>query len=68
LSAAVATPLTLAQFNAIPAAQARALLGSCLDIERWVLEVDAARPYPPGNAAYEERFGHLPDSRHRVVR
>ena len=46
MSAAVVVPLTLAQFNAIPAAEAHALLGSCLDIERWVLEVDAGRPYP----------------------
>ena len=46
LSAAVVAPLTLAQFNAIAAAEAHALLGSCLDIERWVLEVDAGRPYP----------------------
>jgi len=46
LSAAVVTPLTLARFNASPTAEARALLGTCLDIERWVLEVDAGRPYP----------------------
>jgi 2-oxo-4-hydroxy-4-carboxy-5-ureidoimidazoline decarboxylase len=46
LSAAAVTPLTLARFNAIPTAEARALLGTCLDIERWVLEVDAGRPYP----------------------
>jgi 2-oxo-4-hydroxy-4-carboxy-5-ureidoimidazoline decarboxylase len=46
LSAAVVATLTLAQFNAIPVAEAHLLLGSCLDIERWVLEVAAGRPYP----------------------
>jgi 2-oxo-4-hydroxy-4-carboxy-5-ureidoimidazoline decarboxylase len=39
-------PLTLAEFNAVDPVQARELLGSCLDIERWVLDVAAGRPYP----------------------
>ena len=46
MSAVVVAPLTLAQFNAIPATEAHALLGSCLDTERWVLDVGAGRPYP----------------------
>ncbi len=46
MSAAVVAPLTPAQFNAVSAAEGHALLGSCLDIERWVLEVSAGRPYP----------------------
>ena len=48
MSAVIAgnAPLTLAEFNAAPDLEAHALLGSCLDIERWVLEVGAGRPYP----------------------
>lgn len=38
-------PLALAEFNAASPAAARELLGSCLDIERWVLDVEAGRPY-----------------------
>ena len=48
MSAAVVAgnpPLTLTQFNALATADAHTLLGSCLDIERWVLEVGAGRPY-----------------------
>lgn len=43
--AAARDPLTLEEFNAADADAARALLGACLDIERWVSEVDAGRPY-----------------------
>ena len=44
------TPLTLAEFNASDTDSARELLGSCLDIERWVREVDAGRPYADADA------------------
>lgn len=46
MSAAVVTPLSLAEFNAVSESDAHALSGSCLDIERWVLEVGSGRPYP----------------------
>lgn len=47
-AAAVAgnTPLTLEQFNSADPDEARAVLGACLDIDRWVSEVSAQRPYP----------------------
>ena len=48
MSAAVvagSAPLSLDQFNEASTADARNLLGACLDIERWVVEVDAGRPY-----------------------
>jgi len=38
-------PLTLDEFNAADPDTARALLGACLDIERWVSEVVFERPY-----------------------
>ena len=46
MSAAVTvTPLTVAEFNVVADDEARKVLDSCLDIERWVLEVAAGRPY-----------------------
>lgn len=39
-------PLTLAEFNAADPAAAKALLSSCLDIDRWVAQVEQGRPYP----------------------
>jgi 2-oxo-4-hydroxy-4-carboxy-5-ureidoimidazoline decarboxylase len=41
----VVAPLSLTEFNAAAESDAHGVLGSCLDIERWVLEVDAGRPY-----------------------
>jgi len=38
-------PLTLEQFNQADGADVRELLGACLDIERWVADVAAGRPY-----------------------
>lgn len=35
----------LAEFNALPPAEAAAVLRPCLDVERWVDEVVARRPY-----------------------
>ncbi len=43
-------PLTVDQFNGVHDVVARELLGSCLDIERWVADVAAGRPYPDRNA------------------
>lgn len=43
---ASSSPLTLDAFNAVETAEARRILGACLDIERWVSEVEAGRPYP----------------------
>lgn len=40
-----ATALTLDQFNAAASVVAREVLGACLDIEHWVVDVDANRPY-----------------------
>jgi len=37
--------LTVDQFNAADDVDVRELLGACLDIERWVADVAAARPY-----------------------
>lgn len=45
MSAVVVAPLSLTEFNAAAESDAHGVLGSCLDIERWVLEVDAGRPY-----------------------
>lgn len=44
------SPLTLDQFNAADSGAARRILDACLDIERWVIDVDAGRPYPDWNA------------------
>lgn len=33
-------------FNRLPAEEARDLLKACLDVPRWVQEVQAGRPYP----------------------
>ncbi len=44
------SPLTLDAFNATETAEARRILGACLDIERWVDEVEAGRPYPDEDA------------------
>lgn len=38
-------PLTLDEFNSADPDTARALLGACLDIERWVSEVASGRPF-----------------------
>jgi len=49
MSAAVVAgnaPLTLAEFNAADTAEARTVLGACLDIERWVTDVAEGRPFP----------------------
>jgi 2-oxo-4-hydroxy-4-carboxy-5-ureidoimidazoline decarboxylase len=43
-------PLTVDEFNAADDAAARALLAGCLDIERWVADVTAGRPYSDRNA------------------
>jgi 2-oxo-4-hydroxy-4-carboxy-5-ureidoimidazoline decarboxylase len=40
-------------FNALPEADARRLLESCLDAERWVDAVLAGRPYADAGAALE---------------
>jgi len=40
-----AQPLTIDQFNGVDDVVAGELLGSCLDIERWVADVAAGRPY-----------------------
>lgn len=45
MSAVVVAPLSLTEFNAAAESDAHGGLGSCLDIERWVLEVDAGRAY-----------------------
>jgi len=48
MSAAVvagSAPLTLEEFNSADPDTARAVLGACLDIPRWVSEVDAGRPF-----------------------
>ena len=44
------SPMTLHDFNAAEPAVARELLGSCLDIARWVREVEQRRPYPDGDS------------------
>jgi 2-oxo-4-hydroxy-4-carboxy-5-ureidoimidazoline decarboxylase len=46
----VVAPLTLAEFNAAAESVAHGVLGSCLDVERWVLEVAEGRPYPDGES------------------
>jgi 2-oxo-4-hydroxy-4-carboxy-5-ureidoimidazoline decarboxylase len=38
--------LGIGQFNALPEAEARALLESCLAVSRWVDAVAGGRPYP----------------------
>ncbi|WP_457315212.1 2-oxo-4-hydroxy-4-carboxy-5-ureidoimidazoline decarboxylase [Sinomonas sp. RB5] len=38
--------MLLEQFNAAPAPEARELLKPCLNIDRWVEEITAARPFP----------------------
>lgn len=43
-------PLTLDQFNTAETAAARRVLDACLDIERWVTDVEAGRPYPDGDS------------------
>ena len=45
MSVVLVAPLPLAEFNAAAESDAHGVLGSCLDIDRWVLEVDAGRPY-----------------------
>jgi 2-oxo-4-hydroxy-4-carboxy-5-ureidoimidazoline decarboxylase len=48
MSAAVVAgdaPLTLEEFNAASPDVARAALGACLDIERWIADVASGRPY-----------------------
>ncbi len=37
--------MALEEFNALPEAEARARLGTCLDVPRWVDTVVAGRPY-----------------------
>jgi 2-oxo-4-hydroxy-4-carboxy-5-ureidoimidazoline decarboxylase len=38
--------MNLDQFNATESAEVKRILQDCLDIERWVSDVDAGRPYP----------------------
>ena len=57
MAAAVPTvdrPLTVAQFDAAPAAEVRELLEACLDIPRWVDELTARRPYRRREALLEQ--------------
>ena len=42
--------MDLLQFNAADAAQVRAWLGACLDVPRWVEQVEAGRPYRDADA------------------
>ena len=42
--------MNLEQFNAAETVEAREILDACLDIERWVTEVEAGRPYPDGDS------------------
>jgi OHCU decarboxylase len=42
--------LGIGQFNALPEAEARALLESCLAVPRWVDAVVGGRPYPDTTA------------------
>ena len=44
------SPLTLDQFNTAKTFDARGVLEAHLDIERWVSEFDAGRPYPDRDA------------------
>jgi 2-oxo-4-hydroxy-4-carboxy-5-ureidoimidazoline decarboxylase len=43
-------PLTVEEFNAADDNAVRALLAGCLDIERWVADVAAGRPYSDRDA------------------
>jgi len=45
LMSAAVVAVSLDQFNGASTVDARSLLGACPDIERWVVEVDAGRPY-----------------------
>ena len=44
------SPLTLDQFNTAETADARRILDACLDIERWVDDVETGRPYADWDA------------------
>ncbi|MGO2862049.1 MAG: 2-oxo-4-hydroxy-4-carboxy-5-ureidoimidazoline decarboxylase [Brevibacterium sp.] len=41
----------LDEFNRLPEDEARAALRPCLDVDRWIAEVSAARPYPDVDSA-----------------
>lgn len=45
--------MLLEQFNAAPAEKARELLKPCLDVDRWVEEITAARPFAGLDALLE---------------
>jgi 2-oxo-4-hydroxy-4-carboxy--5-ureidoimidazoline (OHCU) decarboxylase len=56
----------LASFNAAPADEAIAAMLGCCASRRFAAAMAAGRPYPStaaalvaGNAAYEDRFGHV---------
>jgi 2-oxo-4-hydroxy-4-carboxy-5-ureidoimidazoline decarboxylase len=54
-------PLTLDEFNSADPDTARAVLGACLDIERWVSEVASGRPYADRNALQDRASGSADD-------
>jgi 2-oxo-4-hydroxy-4-carboxy-5-ureidoimidazoline decarboxylase len=55
--------MSLAEFNALPEADARDRLGTCLDVPRWVDAVLAGRPYadPATLREVAERAANLDD-------
>jgi len=42
------------RFNGMSVAEARATLGSCLAVPRWIDEVSAGRPYPSAGAVFRQ--------------
>ncbi|BCT77536.1 OHCU decarboxylase [Sinomonas cyclohexanicum] len=49
--------MLLEQFNAAPAEKARELLKPCLDVDRWVEEITAARPFASVEALLDAAHG-----------
>lgn len=49
--------MLLEQFNAAPAEKARELLKPCLDVDRWVEEITAARPFASVDALLDAANG-----------
>ncbi|WP_426936586.1 2-oxo-4-hydroxy-4-carboxy-5-ureidoimidazoline decarboxylase [Brevibacterium sp. LE-L] len=45
--------MDLAEFNRLPADEARNVLRPCLDVDRWIDAVIAARPFPDLDSALE---------------